>query len=162
MGEVPERVILVTADVVGLCPSIPHTEGLEVLSKQYDKFLQKKAPTEDIIKMVDFALKNYFFKFNSKFFQQISGTAIGTKFSYPLETTVGSSRCGSKRCQVCLNVSETAIFEYFQTKRQYKINHHHDCNDKCLIYLLSCKICGLQYVGSATSRFRLRWNKDFD
>ena len=83
MGEVPERVILVTADVVGLCPSIPHTEGLEVLSKQYDKFLQKKAPTEDIIKMVDFALKNYFFEFNSKFFQQISGTAIGTKFASP-------------------------------------------------------------------------------
>ena len=77
---------------------------------------------------------------------------------YPLERTVGSSKCGSKRCQVCLNVSETDIFESFQTKRQYKINHHLDCNDKCLIYLLSCKICGLQYVGSTTDRFRLRWN----
>ena len=77
---------------------------------------------------------------------------------------MGSSKCGSKRCQVCLNVSEPNIFESFQTKRQYKINHHLDCNDKCLIYLLSCKICGLQYVGSTTDRFRLRWNnyKDND
>ena len=64
----------------------------------------------------------------------------------------------------CLYISETDIFESFQTKRQYKINHHLDCNDKCLIYLLSCKICGLQYVGSTTYRFRSRWNnyKDND
>ena len=83
---------------------------------------------------------------------------------YLLERTVGSSKCGSKRWQVCLNVSETDIFWSFQTKRQYKINHHLDCNDKCLICLLSCKICGLQYVGSTTDIFRLRWNnyKDND
>ena len=81
LGEVPEGAILVTADVIGLYPSIPHTEGLEVLRKQHDKFLHKKAPTEDIIKMADFVLKNNFFEFNSKFFQQISGTAIGTKFA---------------------------------------------------------------------------------
>ena len=35
---------------------------------------------------------------------------------YPLERTVGSSKCGSKRCQVRLNVSETNIFESFQTR----------------------------------------------
>ena len=83
---------------------------------------------------------------------------------YPLEGAVVSSKCGSKRCQVCLSVSETNIFESFQTKKQCKINHHLDCNDKCLIYLLSCKICGLQYVGFTTDRFRLRWNnyKDND
>ena len=39
-----------------------------------------------------------------------------------------------------------------------------NCNDQCLIYLLSRKTCGLQYVGSTTDRFRLRWNnyKDND
>ena len=83
LGEIPEGAILVTADVVGLYPSIPHTEGLEVLRKQYDKFLHKKVPTEDIVKMADFVLKNDFFEFNFKFFQQISGTAIGTKFAPP-------------------------------------------------------------------------------
>ena len=83
LGEIPERAILVNADVVGLYPSIPHTEGREVLRKQYDKFLHKKVPTEDIIKMADFVLKNNFFEFNYKFFQQILGTAIGTKFALP-------------------------------------------------------------------------------
>ena len=38
------------------------------------------------------------------------------------------------------------------------INHHLNYNDKCLIYLLSCKVSGLQYGGSATDKFRLRWN----
>ena len=57
LGEIPEGAILVTADVVGLYPTILHTEGLEVLRKQYDNFLHKKVPIEDI-KMADFALKN--------------------------------------------------------------------------------------------------------
>ena len=26
------------------------------------------------------------------------------------------------------------------------------------IYLLSCKVCGLQHVGFATDKFRLKWN----
>ena len=72
---------------------------------------------------------------------------------YAFKRTVGSSKCDSKRFQVCFNASETDTFESFQTKGQYKINHHHDCNDKCLIYLLICKICGLQYVGFTTERF---------
>ena len=32
------------------------------------------------------------------------------------------------------------------------------CNYKCLIYLLSFKVCGLQYVGSTTDKFHFRWN----
>ena len=78
-----QRELQVTADVVVLYPSIAHTEGLEVLRKQCGKFLHKTVPTEDIIKITDFVLKNKFFEINSKFFQQISGTAIGTKFSSP-------------------------------------------------------------------------------
>ena len=78
-GETIEWAILVTADVVGLYPSIPHTEGLEVLRKQYDKFVHKKVPTKDIIKIADFALQK-----NSNFFQQTSGTATGPKCSLPI------------------------------------------------------------------------------
>ena len=59
---------------------------------------------------------------------------------------------------MCLNINETDTFESFQTKQKYRINHHLNCNDKCLICLLSCKVCGLQYVVSTTDKFRLRWN----
>ena len=77
---------------------------------------------------------------------------------YPLERRVGSSKCGSKKFRVFLNISELDLLESFQTKRHYKVNHYISCNDKYLICLLSCKICGLHYVGSNTDRFRLRWN----
>ena len=33
--------------------------------------------------MVEFVLKNNLFEFNSKFYKQISGTSIGTKFASP-------------------------------------------------------------------------------
>ena len=59
---------------------------------------------------------------------------------------------------MCLNVSETDVFQSFQTKEQNKINHQLKCNDKCLIFLLSCNVCGLQYVGSTTNKFRLSWS----
>ena len=56
---------------------------MEVLRKQYDKFKDKIVRTEDIIKMADFVLKNNLFEFDCKFYQEISGTTIGTKFAPP-------------------------------------------------------------------------------
>ena len=38
----------------------------------------KKIPTENLIKMTEFVLKNKLFEFDNKMFKQISGTAIGT------------------------------------------------------------------------------------
>ena len=76
---------------------------------------------------------------------------------HPLERKVGSEKCKSKHCLVCLNVSETNVFQSFQTE-QYMTNHQLNCNDKRFIYLLSCNVCDLQYVGSTTDKFRLRWN----
>ena len=77
---------------------------------------------------------------------------------YPLERKVASENFKSKRCLVCLNVSETDVFQSFQNMKQCKLNHQLNCNDKCLIHLLSCKVCGLQYVGSTTDKFTLVWN----
>ena len=68
-GELPKGAILVTADVGGLYPSVPHSEGLEILKKQSENVPNKKVSTEDIIKMVDFVLKNNFFEFDSKFYK---------------------------------------------------------------------------------------------
>ena len=59
---------------------------------------------------------------------------------------------------MCLNINETDTFESFQTKQKFKTSHHLSCNDKCLIYLLSCKVCGLQYVVFRSDKFRFRWN----
>ena len=81
LGEVPEDAILVTADVVGLYPSIPHKDGLAILEKQLKKVPQKSLPTSEIVKLAEFVLKNNFFEFNGDIVHQVSGTAIGTKFA---------------------------------------------------------------------------------
>ena len=79
LGKTPDNAILVTADVVGLYPSIPRNVELRALKEALDKQEQKKIPTEDLVQMADFVLKNDFFEFNNQIKQQISGTAIGTK-----------------------------------------------------------------------------------
>ena len=61
-------------------------------------------------------------------------------------------------CQVCKSISITEEFTSFTTKKTYKINHSFDCNNKCLIYLWSCKSCSKQYVGNTANHFRSRWN----
>ena len=77
---------------------------------------------------------------------------------YPLERKTGSRKCKFQRCLTCKNVQECDTFSSFVTKESFKINHHFDCNNKCLIYLMSCKVCGKQYVGSTTERFIFLWN----
>ena len=83
LGYIPDNAILVTADVVGLYPRITHQASLIALKEALDKSLSKKIPTDDLIKMAESVLSNNFFEFNSDTFQQISGTAIGTKFALP-------------------------------------------------------------------------------
>ena len=95
--------------------------------------------------------------------RKISSYLVRAKL-YPLDRVVGSMKCGKKRCEVCMNVSETNTFTSNVTGETYKINHKLTCDDNCLIYLLSCKCCGKQYVGETTDSFRYRWNnyKDND
>ena len=64
-----ENAILVTADVVGLYPSISHQADLSALKEAFENRSLKKIPTENLIKMAE--LKNNLFKFNNVF-QQIS------------------------------------------------------------------------------------------
>ena len=71
LGCIPDNTILVTADVVGLYPSIPHQVGLIALKKALDKRLLKKIPTYDLNKMAEFGWSNNVFEFNSDTSQQI-------------------------------------------------------------------------------------------
>ena len=83
LHSIPQNAILMTANVVGLYPSIPHEVGLRALRESLDKRDEKTIPTEELLKMAEFLLKNNYFEFGNKIKQQISGTAIGTKFAPP-------------------------------------------------------------------------------
>ena len=61
--------------------------------------------------------------------------------------------------KTALNIKETNTFQSFVTKKVFKTNHHFLSDSKCIVYLLSCKVYGLQYVELTIDRFRLRLNK---
>ena len=62
ISTLPENVILVKADVVGVYLSIPHQAGLSVGKEALENRSVKKIPTESLIKMAEFVLKNNMFE----------------------------------------------------------------------------------------------------
>ena len=71
----------------------------------------------------------------------------------------GTVKCGNKRCMICkehLKIGQS--FTSKKTNKSYSINYHLDCNSENVVYLLSCRVCNLQYVGSTVTSFRLRFN----
>ena len=69
--------------MVVLYSSIPRKEGILALKCKLKEQTFSKIPTNDLVKLAEFVLKNNFFEFNNKIKQHISGTAIETKFPLP-------------------------------------------------------------------------------
>ena len=59
--------------------------------------------------------------------RKISSYIVRTKL-LPLERTVGSYKCGKKRCEVSDVISETDTFSSTDTGESFKINHKFNCN----------------------------------
>ena len=73
------------------------------------------------------------------------------------ENNCSIEKC-NRRCDICKNFLVLSTeFTCHATKRKYKIGFL-ICNAKNIIYLIACKCCGKQYIGSATGfkeRFRI-------
>ena len=70
-----------------------------------------------------------------------------------------SKQCRKKACTVCSNVKETTNFTSKITGKTYNIRSQNpiNCDSSFVVYLLTCKNCGIQYVGSCTTKFRARF-----
>ena len=56
-------------------------------------------------------------------------------------------------------MDESRHFKSSQDDRRYNsINYNLNCNSSNVVYLLTCKKCALQHVGSTITKFRLRFN----
>ena len=62
VGNIPENAILVTADVVGLYPNIPHNSGLKALGNMLEAREHKPFSTKDRDKMVRFCIRKQLFR----------------------------------------------------------------------------------------------------
>ena len=93
--DLPSDVLLVTLNVVSLCPSIPHDFGLCALIKLR---LDRNLPAivvNGIHNKTEMMFRKKVFEFNSECFLQISGTAIGTKMA-PAYANIVMSICERK------------------------------------------------------------------
>ena len=69
--------------------------------------------------------------------------------------------CGNTLCQICKGfLTSTSSFHNASGDKTFEIKHGLDlhCNSTIVIYLIQCKTCHKQYVGSTKPRFRLRFN----
>ena len=67
--------------------------------------------------------------------------------------------CGSTRCKTCMHMSQGSTFTSNVTKKMaISSNPSMDCSKHNVIYLISCKRCGIQYVGETSQKLRCRLN----
>ena len=69
----------------------------------------------------------------------------------------GCFKC-KRKCDLCNNfLKETDCFRSFSTGRSYKIKQEINCGTTNIIYLISCKKCNVQYVGSTSTEFKVHF-----
>ena len=52
-----------------------------------------------------------------------------------------------------MNVRESNTLSSSVDKKEYVVNHSFNCNDKCIMYLLTCNNFKVQYVGKTVDIF---------
>ena len=60
---------------------------------------------------------------------------------YPSNSVAGSYKCNGKRYIARMNVNETSNMARPVDHETCIINHYFNCSDKCLIYLITYKLC---------------------
>ena len=84
---------------------------------------------------------------------------VRAKVSEKAEGPGESSNCGGKRCEVCSYICNSKTFLDKSGKKTYEIKGGKmNCNSRNVVYMVQCKVCKIQYVGSACTKFRMRFN----
>lgn len=67
----------------------------------------------------------------------------------------GNYCCGGTGC--CRHVNKVNAVCSYSAKREHKIQSFFNCNTNYVIYIITCKICYVQYIGRTTRRLRDRF-----
>lgn len=73
-------------------------------------------------------------------------------------SNTGSAPCNNRRCKCCEEIVTCRSFTSKHTGRKYNIRAEITCKSKNLIYLISCRKCGTQYVGETEQTLHARMN----
>ena len=70
--------------------------------------------------------------------------------------SAGCFTCNKTRCDLCKNfLVNSQTFSSAQTGKTYFVRQKLSCNLANVIYLVHCKKCNLQYIGSTTTEFKV-------
>ena len=95
---------------------------------------------------------------NGKSLKNILVRAVLPKIKSP-KNEPGSKKCGKKNCEVCHNLVDTNEFESTTTGEKFKIKKGPlTCDSDKVVYLITCKVCRKQNVGSTDPVYRGRFN----
>ena len=53
---------------------------------------------------------------------------------------------------------DSKTFRSHSTNKEYQINFSFDCDSSDVVYLIECRVFGVQYVGSTCTPFRNEFN----
>lgn len=68
----------------------------------------------------------------------------------------GFYRCGHRQCKACNFAHVTREFVSSHTGETFPIRRYINCNSRNVIFLITCKVCNLQYVGCTTTSLKTR------
>lgn len=79
--KIPTNSFLFTMDINSLYTNIDTVDGLDAVKKCFRKFPDPSRPDEWLIELLKINLTRNDFEFNSKFYLQVKGTAMGKRFA---------------------------------------------------------------------------------
>ncbi|GAA6102481.1 uncharacterized protein LOC114849825, partial [Tachysurus ichikawai] len=79
--DLPDHCFLFTIDVDSLYTNIDTTAGLTAVKEWFDRYPDKHRPDQHLLGLLKINLIQNDFEFNSEYFLQIKGTAMGKKFA---------------------------------------------------------------------------------
>ncbi|XP_077974125.1 uncharacterized protein LOC144429790 [Styela clava] len=74
----------------------------------------------------------------------------------PVSNNPGFFKCGRQSCSTCQHSDETKVATNKQKTIQLKITQKITCNTENVVYLISCKKCGMQYIGETGRHLKYR------
>ena len=70
----------------------------------------------------------------------------------------GNYPCGAPRCKTCPILKVTDEFSSHTTGQLFKVKFRASCKSSNIVYLITCRRCGLQYVGEMSQPLHARIN----
>ena len=69
--------------------------------------------------------------------------------------------CCRSKCQICPFIEETNFFQNKDKSETFDIRKGIlNCNNNLVVYLIECKPCSMQYVGSTSALFHTHFNNN--